>query len=900
MTLAPGTRLGVYEIAGQLGAGGMGEVYRATDTELKRQVALKVLRSELDGPDRVARFRREAELLASLNHPNIAHLYGLEQSGAALALVMELVPGPTLADRISQGPLLLPESLRIATQIAEALEAAHEQAIVHRDLKPANIKVRDDDTVKVLDFGLAKAIERVRDEEVSPATLNDAATVTSPALMTGAGVVLGTAAYMSPEQARGRSVDRRADVWAFGCVLFEMLSGARAFPGDTVADTMAAVVGREPEWTVLPNDTPTALRRLLRRMLQKDARQRMGDIRDARLELEELATEPAEGGDTPKATTPMVPLSRGRRVGWSVLATAVVASGVVGAGAMWWRLPRPVVNERVYRTEILPPGEFGAAPALRLALSPDGRRLALIALNDAGRQALWIRALDQGAAQLIAGTEGASSPFWSPDSRFVAFIADNKLKKVNASGGAPITLTDARTNPPGTWNRDDVILFTPGLVGGLARVSAAGGTAVPVTRVAEGERVHVFPHFLPDGDHFFYTLQTSAFLRGGIMIGSLSSGEVTPLVPDNASNAMYANGHVFFMRGTTLMAQPFEPAMLKTTGDAVPIAEELITNPVANQSGGFSVSTVGSLAFQMAPMTGQLAWRNRTGRTLERLGEPQRYGDISLAPDESQVAFTLLNPDGTSKVWALDLVRGVRALLTPDVPEALTPVWAPSSDALVYAYRDTARKRTILRQIKLGALESRELSIGGDEEPLPLAWSGDNRLLLGQATTAIRGTLGQTAVNGEGPPVPYLKTIVSRYMAQFSPDGKWVAYVANDSGRDEVYLSPFPEATERIRVSTAGGALPRWRRDGTELFFVSGTNSTGGTLTRSILHSAAIAQRSGRLIVGAPVALFEVSPGGVRYFYDVSADGQRFLVNSANAHVPSVTFVVNWPAVLKR
>jgi Tol biopolymer transport system component/tRNA A-37 threonylcarbamoyl transferase component Bud32 len=911
MTLNIGTRLGPYEVTAPLGAGGMGEVYRATDTVLKRHVALKVLLPEVaNDSERVARFQREAEVLASLNHPNIAHLYGLDRSNGTLALVMELVEGPTLADRIAKGPIPLDEALPIAKQIAEGLEAAHEQAIVHRDLKPANIKVRDDGTVKVLDFGLAKAMEPLAGNGRA-AVLTNSPTITSPALMpfgyrsgqpeqdrglTGVGMLLGTAAYMSPEQARGRPSDRRADIWAFGCVLFEMLTGTRAFAGDEVTDVLAAIVRGEPDWTALPPDTPVGIRRLLRRTLQKDSRQRLGDIRDARLELEELEAGSSTGTEDSATRVSAAPTAA-RGLWWITLIAAAIFGAVVAGAAMWWRRPISIPDDRIYRTEILPPGELAAAPALRLALSPDGRRLAMIALNDAGRQMLWVRALDQSAAQLVPGTEGASSPFWSPDSRFIAYMAEGKLKKVDPSGGMPITLADARTNPPGTWNRDDVILFTPGLDGPIVRIGASGGTAVPVTKLAEGERTHLFPHFLPDGDHFLYTVQNAAYIRGGIVLGSLSSGEVRQLVPDVASNAMYANGYLFFLRGTTLMAQPFDETTLSLVGDVVPVAEELITNPVANQSGGFSVSKAGSLAFQAEPMAGQLGWLDRSGKVMENLGEPQRYGDISLSADGSLAAFTILSPDGTSKVWSLDLARGTRMPLTPDIPEALMPVLAPAGDVLVYTQRDVVRKRSVLRQIKLLSLEDRELPIQGEQELLPLALSADNRLLMGQASSAIRGTLWQATLDGRnGGLTPYVKTTVSRYMAQLSPDGRWVAYVSNEAGRDEVYVSPFPEATQKLRVSASGGALPRWRHDGKELFFVSGTNATGGTLVRSALYSAAVTLRGSSLEFGTPVALFDVVPGGVRYFYDVSPDGQRFLVNSARARVPSVTLLVNWPA----
>ena len=632
--LTAGTKLGPYEILSALGAGGMGEVYRARDTKLNRDVAIKVLPDLFaNDPDRLARFKREAQVLASLNHPHIAAIYGLEDADGMRALVLELVEGPTLADRIAQGPIPLDEALPIARQIADALEAAHEQGIIHRDLKPANVKVTPEGKVKVLDFGLAKALGTGTAEAAPyagdganvgrPFRGADAAnspTLTTPAA-TLAGVILGTAAYMSPEQARGKPVDRRADIWAFGCVLFEMLAGRQAFDtGETVSDAIAAILTREPDVTALPASTPAHIRTLLRRCLQKDPQKRLPHIGIARLEIDEG---PA---DTTALLQPAVAPRKGllssAGLAWSVAAVLLLAATALAATMYVRRAPD---DSHVYRTTILLPAHLMGSPATRLALSPDGRRLAFVAPDPTGRPMLWVRPLDGLTAQPLPGTESGQAPFWSPNGRFIAFFAGGKLKKIDASGGPALTLCDATSATPGTWNRDDVILFTPTPGSPISRVAAAGGTPSPVTLIdtKAGEGRHAFPYFLPDGRHFLYLALNGGNAPLGVYAGLLDSTDRKRLL-DGGANAMYAQGFLVFLREATLMAQAFDAARLELTGDPAPLAESVqIGNPT--RTGTFAVSEAGVLVYQAGLLDGSAARLVRPQRqAVECTGRPRQ------------------------------------------------------------------------------------------------------------------------------------------------------------------------------------------------------------------------------------------------------------------------------------
>ena len=629
----------------------MGEVYRARDTRLGRDVALKVLPEVFSRDvERMARFEREAKLLASLNHPNIAAIYGIEESGAIRALVMELVEGPNLAERISAGALPLDEALPIARQVAEAIEYAHEQGVMHRDLKPANIKVKEDGTVKVLDFGLAKALtdEPTAEEIGNSPTLSMAAT--------RQGVILGTAAYMSPEQARGKKVDRRTDVWALGCVLYEMLTGKQAFQGEDVTIILAAIVMREPAWEALPASTPHSIQTLLRRCLRKERKERLPDAGSARIEIQEGIAGAGSGLQTGlqgAASAPIGRLAFPGRTGWAVAAVLLVALlGVLGVGGFaYWR--RPPEEANAVRFSIAPPetwklrediGGSQASPA-PLAVSPDGQRVAFVATGADGKSLLWVRTLDTLEAESLQGTDGAASPFWSPDNRFLAFFAGGKLKKIDLSGGPPVTLCDAPSGQGGAWSRDGVIVFEAitTATSALQRVSAAGGTPAAAVVLAEGEIRSQRPFFLPDGRHFLFETEKVAGPNQPIHVGSLDSTERKLLLNADASNVAYSQGHLLFLRETTLMAQPFDAERLELTGEAFPIVEQIQISSLGEIYANFSASENGVLAYQTGAATGgsQLTWFDRTGKQIGMLGEPAQYGDVRLSPDEKRVAVTI-------------------------------------------------------------------------------------------------------------------------------------------------------------------------------------------------------------------------------------------------------------------
>ena len=676
MTLSAGTRVGSYEVIALLGAGGMGEVYRATDTNLKRQVAIKVLPASVSSdPDRLARFQREAEVLAALNHPNIAAIYGLEKSAGMTALVMEIVEGPTLADRIAQGAIPLDEALPIARQIAEALEAAHEQGIIHRDLKPANIKVRADGMVKVLDFGLAKAMETTG---ASSASASMSPTLSLHA--TQAGIILGTAAYMSPEQARGAAVDKRADLWAFGVVFFEMLTGRRLFEGGTISDTLAAVLMKEPNWTALPPNTPAPLRRLLRRCLEKDRKRRLDSAADARLEIDDALTTPA----TVATAASGKPGTRGT-LGWVVAGVAVLGLSTALVPAVRHVLePAPDVTVRRFTFE--PPL---MANSNFVAVSPDGRRIAFTANGPGNTPVLWVREMDAVAARVLAGTEFANGPFWSPDSRSIVFAANSKLKRIDLAGGAPQTLCDAPNTTGATWNDQGVIVFSNNNM--LYRVSASGGQPSKLLDLdaSKQETSHAYAFFLPDNKRVLFTAWSSDPSKRAIDVVSIETGERVRVV-DAASMAVYSPaGFLLYQRSGTLMAQPFDAERAVVTGNAVPIAEELSYSTITGRS-SFSVARNGTLVYTagtLAAANRQLSWLDRSGTLLGTVGNPDSYRQVRLSPDERRIVYDRLNSGGDYDLWLLDVSSSIASRFTADPGNDVDPVW--SSDGRQVAFTST-------------------------------------------------------------------------------------------------------------------------------------------------------------------------------------------------------------------
>jgi len=930
MPLGPGTRLGPYEIIAAIGAGGMGEVYRARDTKLNRDVALKILPAAFaSDPDRLARFHREAQVLASLNHPHIGAIYGFEESeevGAGFsrpvqALVLEFVDGPTLADRIAQGPIPPDEALPIALQIAEALEAAHEQGIIHRDLKPANIKLRPDGTVKVLDFGLAKLNDpHVPIGPSDPSALSMSPTITSPALMTGVGVLLGTAAYMAPEQARGRPVDKRADIWAFGCVLFEMMTGTRAFGGEETPDVIVALLSREPEWARLPANTSSVLRELLTRCLTKDPRQRLRDIGEARIQVRDAME---RFSDASTATTPAPDRTR-ERLAWAVAALAVVIA--IGASAIL-SVRRSAPETRTYRASILPPGGVNipaiVVPSTRFALSPDGQRLAFVGAENpeatlgdilaGGATRLWVQSLDGSPPQALPGTDGALGPFWSPNGQQIGFRSNNKVKIITLAGGEPIALADTTGTHGGSWNREGVILFSSTGPGNpIHAVPATGGNPRSVTTLNQGngEVQHWDPFFLPDGRHFLYLAigtKSSPGTPNGIYAASLDSMEPKLLVP-GGSNAMYAQGHLLYLRQQTLVAQPFDADQLMFTGDPVVIAQQVITGGGVGIRGAFTVSETGLLAYQMGaadvggnsdPLS-QLVWFDRSGKRIATVGEPARQQNPQLTSDEKHVAINVFDvARRTRDIWVVDAMRGLKTRLTFAAANEVGPVWAPDATRIAFSSD--------------GQLHGKASSGAGMEETVVADnggnaasdWSRDGRFILFSTSTALNGAAGVWVLPlfGDRKPFPFVDTSSNESLGLFSPDGRWVAYVSNESGRNEVYVGPFsgtPTASGisapvgKWQVSTAGGNWHRWSKDGKEIFYLAPDNK---------LMVATVDGSGSAFDVGVVRPLFNMRPvTNQRFMYDVSADGGRFLVNApveeAPPTQPPITLVINWPGAL--
>jgi Tol biopolymer transport system component len=894
MTIAPGTRLGSYEFVAQIGAGGMGEVYHARDTKLGRDVAIKVLPANfVNDPERLSRFQREARMLAALNHANIATIYGLEECDGVTCLVMELVSGETLAERVKAGPLGIEEALKIAVQIAEALEAAHEKSIIHRDLKPANVKVTPDGKVKVLDFGLAKAFLG------DTASSNPAESPTLSAAATMQGVILGTAAYMSPEQARGKAVDKRTDNWAFGCVLYELLAGKQAFNGEDITDILAAVVRAEPDWNRLPLSTPSKIRDLLRRCLQKDKTQRLQAAGDARIEIHEALTAPTPAESVAAQRKGLL---RNIRVAWSIAAIAVVTAAL-GWGAFVYLRHAPEATQPV-RFFVSPPGTGRLAMIAAtttgavvgpLTISPDGTHIAIVIPGADGKLQLWVRSLDTLAAQPLAGTEGAFQPFWSPDSRFIGFFAGGKLKKIDVTGGPPISLCDAPDPRGGTWNRDGIIVFAPMATSTLQRVSSAGGVPTTATALGQGEAIHMRPFFLPDGKHFLYRASTGPG-GGPIYVGSLNSAERKLLLNADSSNVFYSQGYLLFLRETTLMAQPFDAQRLVLTGDAFPIAENIRNTATTNPTGVFSVSQNEVLVYQTgtAAVGGQLLWLDRSGKQMGALGDPALYTDLELSPDGKRASVSITDQSGKGRdIWFYDVARGLRTRFTFGPVAAVTSIWSPDGSLIVF---NANRKGHLdLYQKSSSGAGTEEVLLEDNLDKYPTSWSPDGRFIL------YRTGVGQTGresfilpLSGDHKPVRFLNTKFDEGYGQFSPDGRWVAYRSDESGRNEVYVAPFPGPGGQWQISTAGGDLPRWRHDGTEIFYLAPDNK---------LMAATVNGKGASFEVGAVKPLFEtrIAIGG-RYQYAVSADGQRFLINTVPQQEASapITVVLNWTAGLKK
>jgi len=901
LALSPGTRLGVYEITAQIGAGGMGEVYRAIDTKLKRQVAIKILPPAFAADqDRLSRFQREAEVLASLNHPNIAAIYGLEESGGLTALVMELVEGEDLSQRIARDALPLDEVMAIAKQIADALEAAHEQGIIHRDLKPANIKVRADGTVKVLDFGLAKAMDPA---SAMSGSVSMSPTLTSPA-MTQAGMILGTAAYMSPEQAKGRAVDRRADVWAFGTVLYEMLAGKRAFAGEDISDTLVSILRDDPDWAAVPGDLPVSTRQVLRVCLQKDPKKRVRDMSAIRLALDGAFDPPARLTDA-TAALPAAGRTRWRQV-WPWAAGAFVVGGLaVGTGVYM----RPAPARRVARFVITTPSEppfRTAAGVSTVAISPDGSRL-VYKILPAGASAttgvLYQRALGELAGTLIPGTEGSQGFFFSPDGNWIGFSSgiDNTLKRIAVSGGPSQTICALEGQLRGaSWGPDDTIVFATVSTKGLRRVAAAGGTPQVLTKVdpARDETDHWWPEVLPGGKGVVFTAWNGSAERSRIEALSLPSGKISDVVRGGTQPHLSPTGHLVYASGSTLRAVRFTAASLQAVGDPAPIMEDV----AGTQSGAsnYAVSEDGALFYVKGAATAvpprTLVWVDRQGRQEAINIPPRAYTYARLSPDGTRVALDAR--DQQNDIWIWDLVRGTLQRLTTDPGFNRAPLWTPDGVRVAFtAERDGVESIFWQKADGSGALE--RLSVGSMPQA-PTSFSPDGKRLVFSTPMSGPYDVGVLSLDGERRAEMLLKTTFTEANGVVSPDGHWLAYESDPSGTPEVYLAPFPDVHASTKqVSTSGGTRPLWSKDGRELFYYVAPDT---------IMSVPVTPGP-NLVLGKPAVVikgtYALALNAGRH-YDVSPDGKRFLLlvdatapDGKKPAPPEMHLVLNWTEELK-
>jgi serine/threonine protein kinase/Tol biopolymer transport system component len=882
-----GRQLGSYNIVSLLGVGGMGEVYQAHDGKLNREVAIKVLPAAfVNDADRLSRFQREARMLASLNHPNIATIHGLEQSDGVYYLVMELVSGCTLAERVRAGALKIEEALKIATQIAEALEAAHEKGVIHRDLKPANVKVTPEGRVKLLDFGLAKAFASDGGADLSNA-------VTLTAMGTEEGRIVGTPAYMSPEQARGKPVDKRTDIWAFGCALYELLTGRQAFRGDTLSDMIAAVLEREPDWQALPPATPAKIRDLLLRCVQKDSQRRLRDMGDARIEIEEALSAPATPEPTAAANT-----IRARGQGtllWGAASFLMVAA--IGSLAIWYVKLSPSPQPVSRLTITLPPGQqlAGLDSSPVVALSPNGTHLAYVA-RQAGTQQLYLRAMDSQEATLIQGTEGASSPFFSADGQWLGLFAEGKLKKVSLSGGAIMTLGNSGFPGGASWGNNGMIAFAPSIVSPLLEVPDVGGTPQLLTRFEKGEITHRWPEFLPGGKavHFASGPTATNWTNAQVAVYSAGTGERRNLGQGGTQPRYASSGHLVYAQGGSLMAMRFDPQRLTTMGAAVPVVEGVQQSP-STGAAQYSISATGSLVYvpgRVQATQSRLVWVNRNG-TEQPLAAPVRaYRNPRLSPDGRHVATTI--DELESNLWLYDLSRETLARFTFGGNYNSASAWTPDGKWIAFqSNKEGPRNVFWQRADGTGGLERLNIS---EHNQVPISWSPDGQLLAFLDVSPATGYDIWVLRMSDRKAQPFLQTLFNEGAARFSPDGHWLAYVSDESGNNEIYVQPYPGPGGKWLISAEGGAEPVWNPNGRELFYRGGDK----------MMAVDVATQPG-FIAGKPRVLFEgqyVPSPTTPPNYDVSRDGQRFLmlkpIEQAQAAPTQINVVLNWFEELKR
>jgi serine/threonine protein kinase/Tol biopolymer transport system component len=858
----------------------MGEVYRAHDPKLKRDVALKILPDAfVTDRDRLARFEREAQVLASLNHPNIAHVHGLEDAGAVRALVMELVEGEDLAERVARGPIPLDEALPIAVQIVEALEAAHRQGIIHRDLKPANIKLRSDGVVKVLDFGLAKAMEPMG----VAADLSKSPTLMTPAMMTGVGMILGTAGYMSPEQAKGHPADTRADIWAFGTIVFEMLTGKRLFTGETISETLAAILKTDPDWRLLPGVVPLGLRRLLRRCLEKDPKRRLQAIGDARIEIADIV----DGRLDPELNVRTRSTWR-RVVPWT--ASAALALGLAAVLVFWvpWRHPPASAPVQV-STDLGVDVILASGAGVPLSISPDGSMAAFVGRKVGGDSSqLYLRRLAQLQATALPGTDSAENPFFSPDSQWIGFFARGKLKKIAVTGGAAFEVCAAENGRGGSWSEDGTILFSPSSRPAvrLMRVSAEGGTPVELISIDDPHDTQRWPQALPNGRVLFTSGTIGAYNDASLVVQTLATGARTTVQRGGFYGRYLPSGHLVYLNGGTLFAAPFDLDRL-ITGPSVRVVDGVLSN-VTSGSAQFAVSGNGSLIY----LAGQgvsgglpIEWMNRQGQATPLLATPKNWTVPNFAPDGRSVSMTLLDADGTThNIWVYDWSRDQLTQVTFDPADDVKSVWSPDGSRLVFGSTRAGKLvENLWWQRADGSGPAQQLTTSKNRQ-LPGSWHPKLKFLAFEELTQATGSdLMILPIEGDeasgwkpGQPTVFANDPAMEHDPVFSPDGRWIAYTSNETGRFEVWVRPFPGNEWKRRISNGGGFSPAWSRSRHEILY--GTQD-GQIMTVTYSIDASVFQferpqlwSEGRFEIGSSFVFLRA--------FDLHPDGDRVAVAS--------------------
>jgi Tol biopolymer transport system component len=899
VTLKSGARLGPYEVLAAIGAGGMGEVYKARDTRLDRTVAIKILPETLAAdPQFRERFDREARTISQLDHPHICTLYDVGEQHGTSFLVMQYLEGETLEARLKKGALPLDRALEYAIQIADALATAHKAGIVHRDLKPGNVMLTKSGA-KLLDFGLAKTGAPV----IGGVGLSMLPT-TPP--ITQQGSILGTFQYMAPEQLEGQEADARTDIFAFGAVAYEMITGKKAFDGKSQASLIGAIMGVNPPLIAsLQPLAPPLLDHVVTRCLAKDPDARWQSASDLMRDLKWIAA-----GSPGQVPAPLIARMHRERLAWALFGLACLATATLG-GVVWFR--RPPVDGQAYRTSVLAPQDtsvtnVSGVPAGRFALSPDGRFLAFSARGVDNRALLWVRRMDALVAQPLLGTDNAAYPFWSPDSKSIAFFADGKLKRIGASGGPVLTVSETAADAPGAWNRDNTIVFTPWANAPLHRISASGGASIPVTTLDAVMRHvrRIYPSFLPDGRHFLYFAVEEGIRPGPIYVGSLDPAEKSKLLIERGSVAKYGQGYLLFTREGTLMAQAFDTSRLTLSGEAVSLADQVDTGGATGVIGAFSVSETGPLVYQTGSYAlSQLTWFDRSGKVVGTLGMPGDVGSPAISPDGDTVAVQ--RRDGlATDIWLYDLVRGTNPRFTFSPGNNVAPVWSPDGSRLAFTSQRDSPPHVYQKAISGTATEEVLGLAVGDPPGRATGWSRDGRYLIEQVAP-VGGKTGIAIwvlpLGGNRKPFPFLEAPFNQGDAKLSPNGQWLAYASDETKRPEVYVQTFPTPGGKWQVSTSGGRLPVWSRDGKELFYMSADFKLMAVEVRSDRKTASSNGAPRFEVGGLPIPLFStrarVSPSNVSY--DVSPDG-RFLVRVLLEQATStpLTVVVNWPALLKK